>query len=53
VTHEADVARFAHRVLRFRDGRLVEDRANGKPDDAQAMLRAESIPLARGAQANA
>jgi putative ABC transport system ATP-binding protein len=40
VTHEADVARFAHRVLRFRDGRLVEDRANENPDDAQTMLRA-------------
>jgi putative ABC transport system ATP-binding protein len=25
VTHEADVARFARRVLRFRDGRLVSD----------------------------
>jgi putative ABC transport system ATP-binding protein len=23
VTHEADVARFARRVLRFRDGRLI------------------------------
>ena len=28
VTHEADVARFARRVLRFRDGHLVEDHAN-------------------------
>jgi putative ABC transport system ATP-binding protein len=26
VTHEADVARFARRQLRFRDGRLVSDR---------------------------
>jgi putative ABC transport system ATP-binding protein len=42
VTHEAEVARFAHRVLRFRDGHVVEDHANEKPDDAQAMLRAEA-----------
>jgi putative ABC transport system ATP-binding protein len=28
VTHELDVARFARRILRFRDGRLVADEAN-------------------------
>jgi len=28
VTHEADVARFARRVLRFRDGLLVHDEEN-------------------------
>ena len=44
VTHEADVARFARRVLRFRDGHLVEDQANGRPDDAQAQLRIEAVP---------
>jgi len=44
VTHEADVARFARRVLRFRDGHLVEDRANAKLEDALAMLRAEPVP---------
>ena len=43
VTHEADVARFARRVLRFRDGRLVEDHANENPDDARAMLRAAPV----------
>jgi putative ABC transport system ATP-binding protein len=43
VTHEPDVARFAARVLRFRDGRVVEDRANASPDDAQAVLRAEAV----------
>ena len=44
VTHEADIARFAARVLRFRDGRVVEDRANPRPDDAQAALEAEAAP---------
>jgi putative ABC transport system ATP-binding protein len=44
VTHEADVARFARRVLRFRDGHLVEDQRNDNPDDALAMLRAEAVP---------
>ncbi|MND08311.1 macrolide transporter ATP-binding /permease protein [compost metagenome] len=44
VTHEGDVARFARRVLRFRDGHLVEDQANPSPDDALAMLRAEPAP---------
>jgi putative ABC transport system ATP-binding protein len=44
VTHEADVARFARRVLRFRDGHLVEDQVNARPDDALAMLRAEPVP---------
>ena len=32
VTHEADVAAFAGRVIHFRDGRLVEDRANAAVD---------------------
>jgi putative ABC transport system ATP-binding protein len=44
VTHEHDVARFARRVLRFRDGRLVKDKANKQPADALAILREEAIP---------
>ena len=39
VTHDAEVARFAARVLRFRDGRLVGD-ARQEPADAAAMLAA-------------
>ncbi|MBC7803174.1 MAG: ABC transporter ATP-binding protein, partial [Candidatus Parcubacteria bacterium] len=49
VTHESEVARFARRVLRFRDGHLVEDHANPQPDDALAMLRAQS-PAAEAVQ---
>ena len=44
VTHEADVARFASRMLRFRDGHLVKDRRNKAPEDALAMLKAEALP---------
>jgi putative ABC transport system ATP-binding protein len=44
VTHETDVARFARRVLRFLDGRLVEDRRNNAPDNALAALKAEAVP---------
>ena len=43
VTHESDVARFAQRMLRFRDGRLVGDQANARPEDALAVLRAEAV----------
>jgi putative ABC transport system ATP-binding protein len=43
VTHEPDVARFAARILRFRDGRVVEDRANPRPEDAQTVLAAEPV----------
>ena len=32
VTHEAEVAAFARRVIHFRDGRVVEDRANAAID---------------------
>ncbi|MBM3573131.1 MAG: ABC transporter ATP-binding protein [Alphaproteobacteria bacterium] len=41
VTHERDVARFAGRILTFRDGRLVDDDVNDDRADAEAMLAAE------------
>ncbi|MBM3384671.1 MAG: ABC transporter ATP-binding protein [Betaproteobacteria bacterium] len=41
VTHEPDVARFARRILRFRDGRVVQDEANHRPEDAACLLAAE------------
>ncbi len=37
VTHEPDVACFAKRVLKFRDGKLIDD-ATQTPADAAAML---------------
>jgi len=37
VTHEPEIARFASRLLRFRDGRLVDDAAQ-TPADAAALL---------------
>ena len=43
VTHETEIAHFARRVLRFRDGHLVEDQTNPAPGDARAMLRAEAL----------
>jgi putative ABC transport system ATP-binding protein len=37
VTHEHDIADFAGRIISFRDGKVVEDRANA-PKDAAAAL---------------
>jgi putative ABC transport system ATP-binding protein len=37
VTHEAEVARFAGRMLHFHDGALVRDESH-EPDDAAALL---------------
>ncbi len=40
VTHEAEIARCARRILTFRDGRLVGDAPNPEPLDAAAALAA-------------
>jgi putative ABC transport system ATP-binding protein len=40
VTHEPDVARFARRVLRFLDGRVIADERQPEPDDARRRLEA-------------
>ena len=37
VTHEHDIARFARRIISFRDGRVVEDQRVEHPSDAAAM----------------
>jgi ABC-type lipoprotein export system ATPase subunit len=39
VTHEADIAAFAGRVLFFRDGRLIDDKINASPRDAVAEAK--------------
>jgi len=46
VTHEPDVARFARRVLRFLDGRVVADEPNAAPQDARRVLAGESAVAA-------
>jgi ABC-type lipoprotein export system ATPase subunit len=40
VTHEADIAQFASRVLVFRDGRLTKDEAVAMPKEARRFLAA-------------
>ena len=42
VTHDADVARFATRTLRFRDGRLVSDAEQLPRDAGQALLELQA-----------
>jgi len=44
VTHEADIARYAGRVLGFRDGRITKDEGNSDPTDARRVLA--SLPPA-------
>jgi putative ABC transport system ATP-binding protein len=48
VTHEADVARFAARVVRFLDGRVVSD-TRQRPADAAAELAAALAERAEAA----
>jgi putative ABC transport system ATP-binding protein len=38
VTHEPDIAAYCHRVVRFRDGRIVDDQVNPNPLSATAAL---------------
>jgi putative ABC transport system ATP-binding protein len=45
VTHEADIARYAGRILTFRDGRLIRDQSVPDPTDAREVLA--SLPAAR------
>jgi len=42
VTHEADIASFASRLIQFRDGRVVQDRA--VPDRRNAAEERASLP---------
>jgi putative ABC transport system ATP-binding protein len=38
ITHEADVAQFARRIIRFKDGQIVKEEINSMPSDAKALL---------------
>jgi putative ABC transport system ATP-binding protein len=38
VTHEADIAAYCKRSVRFRDGRVIEDKVNHRPRNAVAAL---------------
>jgi putative ABC transport system ATP-binding protein len=40
VTHEPDIAEYCSRVVRFRDGRVIEDTRNDAPRRASAVLAA-------------
>jgi putative ABC transport system ATP-binding protein len=44
VTHEPDVARFAGRILRFRDGKVVADEANAAVDATQVLAEEPQSP---------
>ncbi|MGZ5229429.1 MAG: ABC transporter ATP-binding protein [Burkholderiales bacterium] len=44
VTHEHEIAAFASRLVGFRDGHIVDDRANPAPADAQALLLRSPAP---------
>ena len=38
VTHEEDIARFAHRIIRLRDGLVESDEINENPYKAKAAI---------------
>jgi putative ABC transport system ATP-binding protein len=38
VTHEPDISQYANRIIRFKDGRIVEDEPVAHPRDAQFEL---------------
>ena len=44
VTHEADIARYAGRVLSFRDGRLTRDEGVADPIEARKLLASLPSP---------
>ncbi len=49
VTHEPDIATYCRRVVRFRDGRVVEDRVNPDQVDASLALMSMTPPSEGGA----
>jgi len=51
VTHEPEIAAFAGRVLRFRDGLLQSDKLNSAPSDAANLLENYSAEIELGESA--
>ena len=47
VTHEHDIAAFARRILRFRDGRLVADEPVAHPLEAEQLLPSMPVEVER------
>jgi putative ABC transport system ATP-binding protein len=45
VTHEPDIAAYCSRVVRFRDGQIIEDQPNPNPHRASAELAALPQPI--------
>ena len=39
VTHEADVAQFANRIMRFQDGRIISEENNKESVNAEELLQ--------------
>ena len=48
VTHEEDIARYARRILHFRDGELIRDEPVPTPIEARAVLAGGARTLAPG-----
>jgi putative ABC transport system ATP-binding protein len=48
ITHEPDIARFARRVVVFRDGQVVEDRASEQHRAGQSEVRSPKSEVERG-----
>ena len=38
ITHEKEIAEYAKRVIKIRDGKIIKDNYNGKPTVAKAMV---------------
>jgi putative ABC transport system ATP-binding protein len=47
VTHEPDIARFARRIVGFRDGRVVADERVAQSMEAEKLLPSPSLALER------
>jgi putative ABC transport system ATP-binding protein len=46
VTHEPDIATYCSRVVRFRDGEVIDDQRNAQPVDAAATLASgAAVPI--------